>query len=95
MKDIPYFVTHNFLRTIYRDRYQLGQVERMVQDAYENYLVNECTNQRKFKEHLERDARRKPIAEERDKLLKQAAEYELTRCTELVDLFPHEYARYK
>jgi hypothetical protein len=47
VKDIPYFVSHKFLKTYARDRYQLSQVERMVEGAYENYLVKECTNQTK------------------------------------------------
>jgi len=33
--DIPYFVQDKFLRSIYRDPYQLAQVERMVERSYE------------------------------------------------------------
>jgi hypothetical protein len=52
VKDIPYYVDSKFLRTLNRDRYQLAQVERMVENAYENYLVEECNVQRKTKKML-------------------------------------------
>lgn len=59
VKDIPYFVDNKFLRTLYRDRYQLAQVERMVEGAYENYLVDECNIQRRYKKNLIAEAEKK------------------------------------
>ena len=56
VKDIPYFVSDSFLRTFYRDRYQLSQVERMVESAYENYLYKECQIQSKYKSTLQQKA---------------------------------------
>lgn len=91
VKDIPYFVSNKFLRTYYRDRYQLSQVERLVQDAYENYLVNECTTQKKYKRSLINDAKKAgnyARQEDQEKALRQAKEFELSRCLELEDLFP-------
>merc|ERR1712194_25803 len=49
VKEIPYYVSDKFLRTYYRDRYQLSQVERMVENAYEQYLVKECQTQKEYK----------------------------------------------
>lgn len=88
VKDIPYFVTTKFMRTYYRDRYQLSQVERMVEKAYENYLVNECNSQKKFKRKLLAEVDRKVTPAEAEKARRIAAEYDLTRCVELNDLFP-------
>jgi Domain of unknown function (DUF1977) len=88
VKDIPYYVTDSFLRTYNLERYQLGQVERMVEAAYEHYLINECTRQRKYKSGLERKAKLERIESEKLRKTKQAADFELTRCVELVDLFP-------
>ena len=88
VKDIPYYVTPKFLRTYYRDRYQLAQVERMVENAYENYLVKECNSQRKYKKELISEANRKPTPEEQEIARKTASQFELSRCVELNDLFP-------
>ena len=88
VKDIPYFVDNKFLRTLYRDRYQLAQVERMVQTAYENYLVDECNAQRKYKKTLLADANNKETEEEIQYAKRIANKFELTRCVELNDLFP-------
>jgi len=88
VKDIPYFVDNKFLRTLYRDRYQLAQVERMVERAYESYLVDECNAQRKYKKLLLAEAKNK-MTEDEIQLAKRTAEkFELSRCVELNDLFP-------
>jgi len=87
VKDIPYFVTDKFMRSYYRDRYQLAQVERMVERSYHQYLATECRNQRLYQKQLERDAMKMP-ADKREKSLEKAKEFELTRCIELQDLFP-------
>ena len=92
VKEIPYFVTKKFTRTYYRDRYQLAQVERMVENAYENYLVNECNSQKKYKRKLIAEAEKKPTPEEEDKAKKIAFEFELSRCVELNELFPLKHA---
>ena len=42
VKGIPFFVDDKFLKSFYRNRHQLGQVEQMVERAYEDYLVTEC-----------------------------------------------------
>lgn len=88
MKDIPYYVTEKFLRTIHRDRYQLTQVERMVEKSYERYLFDECRNQKAYKRNLELKAKKRITEDERTKLMKKAAGFELSRCLELEDLFP-------
>eukprot|EP00980_Cylindrotheca_fusiformis_P001513 scaffold346_cov116-Cylindrotheca_fusiformis.AAC.27 len=88
VKDIPYYVTPKFLRTYYRDRYQLAQVERMVETAYETYLVTECKSQRKYKKTLLEEANSKPTKEEQEIAKRIATQYELSRCVELNDLFP-------
>ena len=88
VKDIPYFVDNKFLRTLYRDRYQLAQVERMVEGAYENYLVDECNVQRRYKKKLLSEAEKKETAEEIEISLKTAKEFHLSRCVELNDIFP-------
>jgi DnaJ family protein B protein 12 len=88
VKDIPYFVDNKFLRTLYRDRYQLAQVERMVQQAYEVYLVDECNSQRKYKKTLLTEAKNKPTPEEIQFAKRTAEKFELSRCVELNDLFP-------
>jgi len=81
VKDIPYFVDNRFLKTLYRDRYQLAQVERMVETAYENYLVEECNTQRKHKKKLLADA-------QHEEEVAKAQQFQLSRCIELNDLFP-------
>ena len=93
VKDIPYFVNNKFLRTYNRNSYQLGQVERMVEAAYENYLVKECNKQRSYKRSLERDATKHPTDEANERARRIAKEFELTRCTELNDLFPKKMYR--
>lgn len=92
VKDIPYFVTDSFLRTYNLERYQLGNVERLVEQAYENYLINQCTSQRNYKKGLERKAKLEKVEAEKLRKTKQAADFELTRCVELVDLFPKHAA---
>jgi hypothetical protein len=89
VKDIPYFVTDKFIRIFNRDRYQLTQVEHLVERAYENYLIRECKAQKEYKKKLYTKAQRKELTEDdKEKLLKFANEYELSRCEELMDLFP-------
>ena len=88
VKDIPYFVSDKFLRTYYRDRYQLAQVERMVEAAYEQYLVKECNSQVKYKRRLQQEAKDESDEALLQKKLQRATEFELTRCVELEDLFP-------
>lgn len=88
VKDIPYFVTSKFMRTYYRDRYQLAQVERMVETAYEKYLVTECNSQKKYKRKLLVESEKKASLEESEKAKRIAEEFELSRCVELNDLFP-------
>ena len=53
VNDIQYFVSDQFLRTIYRHRYQLSQVERMVERSYKNYLMDECRIQKNYLQKLE------------------------------------------
>ena len=90
VKDIPYFVSDKVLRTVQRDRYQLSQIERIVERSYQNYLQGECHSQKLFKAQMEQKAKnRKGIApEDRERELKRAQEFKLTRCEELVELFP-------
>lgn len=88
VKDIPYFVDDKFLRSHYRDRYQLAQVERMVERAYENYLVDECNVQRRHKKALLKEVETKPTEEEKEISRKTAEKFQLSRCVELNDLFP-------
>lgn len=76
------------MRTYYRDRYQLAQVERMVENAYEKYLVGECNSQKKYKRSLIAEAERKPTPEEKEKATKIALDFELSRCVELNEIFP-------
>lgn len=89
VKEIPYFVSDQFKRKYAKNPYQLGQVERMVEHAYEDYLVTECKAQTQFKTSLEKEARRlkDPVAQEQQ--MRKAAEFDLSRCTELDDLFPY------
>lgn len=90
VKDIPYFVTDQFVRTIGRDRYQLSQVERMVEESYKRYLSDECKNQKDYKKKLETLAMKRTIPEqERNSLMRKANNFDLTRCIELEELFPH------
>jgi Domain of unknown function (DUF1977) len=93
VKEIPYFVSDQFMRTYYRDRYQLAQVERMVEKAYEKYLLDECNSQQDYKRRLDRAARTEKDPEVAARKLKAAAEYRTGRCIELDDLFPRNPAR--
>jgi len=88
VKDIPYFVDNKFLKTLYRDRYQLAQVERMVENAYESFLVDECNVQRRHKKKLLDQAEKLATPDEIEVAKKSAQQIELTRCVELNDLFP-------
>jgi len=92
VKDIPYFVTDRFLQTYHRNRYQLGQVEVMVERAYEQYLVAECKNQVNYKRQLEATATKEADEEERSRKLERAKSFDLTRCVELDELFPRRKA---
>ena len=65
----------------------------MVEAAYENYLVKECNKQRSYKRSLERDATKHPTDEANERARRIAKEFELTRCTELNDLFPKKMYR--
>jgi Domain of unknown function (DUF1977) len=93
VKEIPYFVTNKFLRTYYRDRYQLAQVETMVERAYENYLVGECKGQQAYQTRLRNEAQKESDDETKARMMQRADEFELTRCDELLDLFPDQYKR--
>ena len=89
VKDIPYYVSDSFLRTVARDRYQLSQVERMVERSYSTYLIDECKNQKAYKRKLEILSTKKNINEiEKSNLVKKANGFVLSRCMELEDLFP-------
>jgi hypothetical protein len=107
VKDIPYYVSDQFLRTVARDRYQLSQVERMVENSYRTYLQAECKAQRSYKKRLEtlggtatittqqkkkKDGSSNKNDAERANIAKKAASFELTRCIELEDLFPQYIA---
>lgn len=95
VKEIPYFVSDKFLRTIYRDRYQLGQVERMVERAYEQYLVDECRGQKAYKKKLLNIAEQTKDQAEQAKKLKVAHEFDTFRCSELESLFPRHSSNRK
>lgn len=107
VKDIPFFVSDKFMRTYARDRYQLAQVERMVEKTYEKYLRQECKTQQtykatlqhnaavyKHKRHTNGDTQQQSEATmeaERERQLKKASEFQLTRCDELENLFGSVY----
>lgn len=96
VKDIPYFVTDKFVRTIGRDRYQLSQVERMVEESYKRYLLEECNNQKNYKKKLEHLASKRTISEqERNNLMRKANNFDLVRCVELEELFPQAVPRHQ
>ncbi len=63
----------------------------MVEVAYEQYLIEECTKQRNYKKRLQVNANNLKVASEEEKArkMKQADEFELSRCLELGDLYPH------
>lgn len=95
VKEIPYFVTDQFMRTFARDRYQLGRVERLVEQTYKNYLIEECRNQKTYKNELHDVARRKELVpEERKRMLQKARDFALSRCIEFNELFPQTYSSY-
>lgn len=81
------------MKTIYRNRYKIAQVERMVQTAYEGYLVEECRSQEKYKSSLLAEANKKESLNEITAARKAAQQFELSRCDELSDLFPHRKHR--
>jgi hypothetical protein len=91
VRDIPFYVTTNFARTYAQNNYQLRRVEQMVEVAYEQYLIEECTKQRNYKKRLQVNANTLKMVSEEDKArkIKQADEFELSRCLELGDLYPH------
>ena len=61
----------------------------MVERSYERYLMDECKNQKDYRNRLEKMSSNTRISEEdRKKLAKKLAGYDLTRCVELEDLFP-------
>lgn len=61
----------------------------MVERSYERYLADECKTQKEYKKKLERMSTNTRISEEdRHKLTKKLAGFDLTRCIELEDLFP-------
>lgn len=88
VKDIQYFVTNQFLRTYHRDRYQLAQVERMVEQSFESFLVDQCKKQKTYKDRLYKSAQQEKDSTEKAKKHKLAEEYVLGRCIELEELFP-------
>jgi len=96
VKEIPYFVTDQFMRTFARDSYQLGRVERFVEQTYKNYLIEECRNQQTYKNELHDLAQRNQLVpEERKRILEKARDFELSRCVEFHELFPQTFSRYK
>ena len=60
----------------------------MVEKAYEQYLFDECSKQTNYKSGLEKQARKEKDPENQKLQARRAAEFELTRCVELDDLFP-------
>ena len=90
VKDIPYFVNDKFARMFGRDRYQLAQVERMVERSYEKYLRSECKAQKKYQDKLFNRAKYDTNVpeEQRENSLEEAKSYKLSRCIELDELFP-------
>jgi hypothetical protein len=90
VKEIPYFVTDRFLHTYYRNLHQLKQVEEMVEKAYEQYLSTECNRQVAYKRQLEQAANSIKEESERNRKLETAKAFELTRCSELHDLFVND-----
>ena len=88
VKDIPFYVSDRFMGTYYRNRYQLGQVEALVEKAYEQYLSTECNRQVDHKKKLEQSANKLSDDAEKSRQLQAAKAFELTRCAELQDLFP-------
>jgi hypothetical protein len=61
----------------------------MVEKAYEQYLVNECKSQRSYQSRLVKAAQKEINEQEAARQLKAAEAFELSRCSELEDLFPN------
>ena len=61
----------------------------MVEQAYKNYLVRECGTQQQYKKKLQTAAETEKDPLEQAKKVKLAEEFELSRCSELHDLFPN------
>lgn len=70
----------------------MAQVERMVERAYEEYLVEECTSQHKIKDQYRKEARKHPGDV---RLQNRAKQFELSRCQELDELFPKRSRQFK
>lgn len=60
----------------------------MVENSYQQYLVDECYSQKRYKKQLQLVAQKMPDSDARERSMKKANEFELSRCTELEDLFP-------
>uniref|UniRef100_A0A7S2PL89 J domain-containing protein n=1 Tax=Leptocylindrus danicus TaxID=163516 RepID=A0A7S2PL89_9STRA len=90
VRDIPYFVTDKFMRVYGRDKYQLAQVERMVEKSYENYLTGECRAEKKHRDKMVHNAKYSAeVGEsERESVLAEVRNMKLARCLELDELFP-------
>jgi hypothetical protein len=87
-KNIPYYVTDKFLNTYNRNPYQLGQIEVMVERAFEHFLVVECKSQIDYKGKLEENANNIPDEVERNRKLQAARSFQLGRCQQLHHYFP-------
>lgn len=55
--------------------------------------MNDCNKQTNYKSGLEKQARKEKKAGRQQVAARRAAEFELTRCTELDDLFPERRSR--
>lgn len=88
VKDIPYYVSDKFLYTSARNRHLLVKVEHEVQQAYANYLERECNKENTHQKNLLYLARTEHSADEKEKKMKRAQEFRMSRCNELSDLFP-------
>jgi len=92
VKDIPYYVSDKFLRRVARDKFQMSQVERMVEREYEDFLFNECSKERKKKDKMISKIMKGDHSEEqREEALKQAKSVRMHRCDEHAGLFPYEH----
>ena len=59
-----------------------------METSYKKYLVDECGNQKVYKNKLERQGMDRRLSDvERQKQLRKAQEFELSRCIELGELF--------
>ena len=59
-----------------------------MEKAYEQYLATECSKQMDHKRKLEQEAAKTTDGTEKSKLRDKAKAFELTRCSEMNDLFP-------